>query len=214
MDMDVTNVEMVAMQMGFEEKEEVDRYKVDLAHTRIIVTAWPDNRWPIEISLWIEDLMKDVVPARPDYRISLRQKNIVCARNIAIRDAALGSDRVDQNGNPMPRFEWFIFLDKDVRPNPKTTQFLNLEADVKCCQVKQDEDDAYAWPNDFHESIWCTSRGVLEAIKPPWFHYTYTKDGCGMVGCICGSFRRKVLDAGFSIAHGGWAEHDRDKSWC
>ena len=180
---------------------------IDLSKTRIIVTAWPDHRWPLEIMRWIEGLMVGVVH-RDDYRSSVKVKNRVCARNHAIKYDALGSD---------PSYEWFVFLDHDVRPfqGDKTTRFLRLEADVKCCEVKHGPDDtAYSWPDDFHEPIWCTSRHVLESIEPPWFVQHYNADHTEMDGCICQSFRTKVLDAGFTIAHGGWAKHDRDGSWC
>lgn len=180
---------------------------IDLAHTRFIVTAWPDHRWPLEIVRWIESLMSGVTPARPDYRASVKKQNVVCARNYAIKTEALGSH---------PDYKWFVFLDRDVRPCPgnKTTRFLALDADVKSCQVEHGNKAAYSWPDDFHEPIWCTSRRVLEAMEPPWFLQSYNEDGTEMAGCICVSFRKKVLEAGFSIAHGGWAEHDRDGSWC
>ena len=182
---------------------------IDLAHTRFVVTAWPDHRWPLEIMWWIEGLMKNVTPARPDWRDSIKKQNVVCARNWAIRHSALGSH---------PDYQWFVFMDRDVRPSCKddnTTRFLTIDADVKCCQVQHGENRAaYSWHDDFHEPIWCTSRRVLEAIEPPWFMQRYNADGTEMDGCICQSFRKKVLEAGFTIAHGGWADHDRDGSWC
>lgn len=180
---------------------------IDLAHTRFIVTAWPDHRWPLEIMRWMEGLMENVTPARKDYRSSVKVKNVECARNHAIKFDALRSDK---------SYEWFVFLDRDVRPRQgdTTTKFLRLTEDVKCCQVEHGTDTAYAWPDDFHEPIWCTSRDVLEAIKPPWFVQHYNEDHTEMVGCICKSFREKVLDAGFTIAHGGRADHDREGSWC
>lgn len=180
---------------------------IDLSRTRFIVTAWPDHRWPLEIVRWIRGLMANVQPVRKDYETSVKKKNVVCARNFAIKHFALGSD---------PAYEWFVFLDRDVRPRQgeETTRFLRLGKDVMSCQVKHSNEGAYSWPDDFHEPIWCTSRRVLEAIEPPWFMQRYNEDGTEMDGCICRSFREKVLEAGFSIAHGGFADHDRDGSWC
>lgn len=178
---------------------------IDLSRTRFIITAWPDNRWPVEIFNWIEFLMKDITPATAEYRDSVKKKHVVCARNTAVKESALGSD---------PIYEWFVFMDRDIRPNKHTAKFLALEADVKSCQVDQAEKTAWGWPHDFHESIWCTSRMVLERIEPPWFMQQFNADGTEMVGCLCVSFATKVRAAGFSIAHGGWAEHDRDNSWC
>ena len=178
---------------------------IDLSRTRFVITAWPDNRWPVETIHWIEAITKGI-ETRPDNRTSITKKNIVCARNFAIASGALRSNK---------HFEHFVFLDKDVRPSiNKTTRFLDLATDVKCCQVAQENKSAWAWPDDFHESIWSTSRHVLETIKPPWFEFQYNDDKTDMIGCICNSFRAKALEAGFTISHGGWAEHDRDRSWC
>ena len=160
---------------------------IDLSHTRFIVTAWPDHRWPLEIVRWIEGLMSTITPARPDYRASVKKKNVVCARNWAIKEEALGSH---------PDYQWFVFLDRDVRPcqGDKTARFLRLDADVKSCQVEHGNKAAYSWPDDFHEPIWCTSRRVLKSIEPPWFMQSYNANGTEMAGCICESFRKKVLD--------------------
>ena len=177
--------------------------KIEIARTHFIITSWPDKRWPVETVEWIEHLTWKT-DSRRDNRTTIKKKNVVCARNTAIK-VALNTDR---------HFEHFVFLDRDVRPTERTRRFLELDADVRCCQVQQRVQTAYSWPTSFHESIWATSRHVLEAIEPPWFMHRYTADGCNMLGCICQSFRDKVLEAGFSIAHGGWAEHDRDESWC
>lgn len=178
---------------------------IDLEKTRFIVTAYPDNRWPVEVVAFVEKLMDNVTPLRPDYRDSLVVYDRTCARNSAIKESALGSH---------PNYQWFVFIDHDVRPQVTTPQFLMLDADVKCCQVPMQRPTAWSSPTSFHEAIWCTSRKVLQAIEPPWFMQRYNEDGTRLEGCICQSFRDKVLEAGFTIAHGGWAEHDRDGSWC
>lgn len=179
---------------------------IDLARTRFIVTAYPDHRWNVQIMHWIESLMVGV-EHRADYRDSLSVRNMVCARNVAIKKSALASHQ---------SYEWFIFIDRDVRPIVGHTELcLALSADIKCCQVKQESGEAWSWPTSFHDALWCTSRRVLESINPPWFtHHKMSNDGCKMIGCMCHTFRDRALDAGFSIAHGGWAEHDRDNSWC
>ena len=178
---------------------------INLARTRFIVTAYSDNRWPVELTWWIETLTKDI-KTRDDYRVSINKRHMICARNVAILEGALQSD---------PHFDWFVFADKDVRPDNRTARFLELETDVKCCQVEQGRKDAWSWPDDFHDSIWCTSRKVLESIAPPWFtEHKLNETGTELIGCMCNTFRAKVLEAGFTISHGGWAEHDRDQSWC
>jgi len=191
----------VAAGMGL---ERVDQYLVDLSKTRFICTAYPDHRWPVQLMMWIEGLMQDI-DHRPDYRDSLNKKNMVCARNTAILASALGSH---------PSFEWFIFVDHDVKPDWRSTPFLELQSDIKCCQVTQNSPYCYGWPDSFHDALWCTSRAVLEAIGPPYFWIDYNDNKTDMLHCMCESFRQKALAAGFSISHGGYAEHDRDASWC
>jgi len=176
---------------------------IDLSRTRFFVTAWPNNKWPIEVILFIEKVTEGLT-LHPGYRDSVKVRDRTCARNTAIRRALNSPDH----------FRSFIFIDNDVRPGPKSLRFLELEADVICCEVPMRTDPAWSWPNSYHDSFWCTSRKVLEAIQPPWFMQQYSEDGTRMIGCICKSFQKKVLAAGFSIAHGGWAEHDRDASWC
>ena len=177
---------------------------IDLARTRFIVTSWPRARWSIEVMSFIEVMMRDVQPVRKDYRSSVVKKDRTCARNTAIRDYALRAPE---------EFQHFIFIDEDVRPQEATPQFLELTADVVSCQVPMENKTAWSKPDSFHEAFWFTSRHVLQAIKPPWFMQGYSADGCDLSGCICKSFRAKVLEAGFTIAHGGGAEHDRDGSW-
>ena len=176
---------------------------IDLSRTRVIVTAWPDNRWPVEIINWIEQLFAGVDVDREQYRVSVKKQDRTCARNTAVLKHALQSP-----------YDWFIFVDSDVRPGSATSQFLKLDADIKCCEVPMRTETAWCWPHSFHESLWCTSRRVLEGIKAPWFMQRYNEDGTELDGCLCQYFRDKALAAGFSISHGGWAKHDLDGSWC
>lgn len=180
----------------------LERQRIDLARTQFLVTAWPDQRWPIEVVWFIEDVTRGIT-LRTDHRESLKVRDRTCARNTAIVRALKSA-----------HYDWFVFIDNDVRPDIRSVRFLDLDADVICCQVPMRSSTAWSWPNSFHESMWCTSRSVLEAIEPPWFMQAYSQDGTQLDGCICKSFQKKVLEAGFSIAHGGWAEHDRDQSWC
>ena len=177
---------------------------IDIAKTRFIVFAWPDHRWPTDTIWWIEQLTKGV-HTRVDYRDSIKVPNRECARNYAIAVSALRSDK---------EFEHFIFIDRDVRPCPRTSEFLSLEADIKSCQMTHRSPTAYSRPDSFHDGLWCISRKALEQIEPPWFVQRYNDTHTAMRGCICQSFRDKAKEAGLSVAHGGWAEHDNDQSWC
>lgn len=177
---------------------------IDLTKAKFIVTAWPDHRWPVQTIKWIHDLVGKQDNWLERHCDSLKKADVVCARNTAMQMCL----------DYPPEFEWFVFLDRDVRPNEHTKAFLELDTDVKCCQVEMYSKQAWSSPTAFHEAIWCTHKKVLEAIEPPWFEHRYNDSKTEAIGCICQSFRDKALEAGFTISHGGWAEHDKDGSWC
>lgn len=179
------------------------RQSIDLSRTMFFVTAWPDQKWPVEVMWFIEQATKGL-SVHPDYRNNVVVRDRTCARNTAIQRAL--SSPAD--------FGWFIFIDNDVRPGMRSMRFLDLGADVNSCEVPMRTATAWSWPDAFHDPMWSISRAVLEAIDPPWFMQPYNQDSTRMEGCICKSFQKKVLAAGFTIAHGGWAEHDQDASWC
>jgi hypothetical protein len=180
---------------------------IDIAKTRFIVIAWPDNRWPVETQWWINHLTRGHA-IRPDNMLSTNVDNVECARNDAIKRAINSHDA----------FEHFVFIDRDVRPivaTPSATdEFLALDKDVKCCRMEHRSQNAWANDESFHDALWSAPRHVLESVPPPWFTMRYNEDHTRMLGCICQSFRDRVLLAGFTIGHAGWANHDQDKSWC
>jgi hypothetical protein len=173
--------------------------ELDLNETRVVVFAYPDHRWPLDIVCWYEQLQKKWPKIG---RTSLAKKNQVCARNHAIESSL------------KTHYNSFIFCDADVKPVWRTDSFLALETDVKCCQMEHRSRFAWTDPTSFHDGLWFTTREVLEAIEPPWFHHTYNHQHTEMLHCICHSFAEKAKAAGFTISHGGWAEHEGDKSWC
>ena len=177
---------------------------IDLSKTKVIVTAWPDQRWPVQLVHWIERLFSGV-DTRQDFRDSIKVRNQVCARNQAVKISALRSHT---------SYEWFIFVDHDVRPVIGTETFLELDTDVRCCQMPHNSKTAWGRPDAFHDGLWAISRESLTRIEGPWFYHSYNDDHTQMEACICSSFRSKALEAGLTISHGGWAEHDRDGSWC
>lgn len=178
---------------------------IDLSRTRFVITCYPKPRPAAEIWAFIELMMRDMAPAHREYRAINVTPDRTCARNVGVLDFALRSPK---------EFEHFVFIDQDVKPTKNTPKFLKIKADVVSCQVPMKDPAAWSNQDSFHEALWHTRREVLQAIDPPWFMQRYTNDGCAHDGCICQSFRDKAKAAGFSIAHGGWAEHDQDGSWC
>lgn len=113
--------------------------------------------------------------------------------------------------------EQFIVADCDLRPNDKqTSHFLELPGDIRCVEYSTEVGPAMSWglETSFHTGIWWTTRPVLEAIRPPWFRFQKSANGCRTEGCICQSFRMKALDAGYTIRHGGHAGHTPRPSRC
>ena len=130
----------------------------------------------------------------------------LAARNSAVRDIVL--PRVND-------FEWAMFIDNDVTiTHPGVEHFLAAGADVVSCTCKMRQRNAWATPDSFHTPFWRCRVEVLGTIPAPWFEYPYSPDGCEVLGCDCMHFRRKVLKAGFSIAHAGHCGHACTGSWC
>lgn len=173
--------------------------ELDLNETRLVVTCWPNHRWPMETTCWFEELQRKFPKIQ---RGSYTIRNQVCARNAIIERSLATSCKS------------FIFIDQDVMPGRRTEAFLELDTDVKCCQMEHRSKFAWTEPTSFHDGLWFTTREVLESITPPWFHHTYNEQHTEMLHCICRSFADNATRAGFTISHGGWAEHDGDKSWC
>lgn len=131
---------------------------------------------------------------------------LICARNRTIRDFVL--PKADA-------YEWYLSIDNDITiTHPGVYRFLSLKADVISCNCRIAGGQGWDDPRAFHTGFWCCRIAVLKAIKPPWFLYPYSDDGCELLGCSCSYFRDKVLAAGFSVKHGGHCGHQmRDSTW-
>ncbi len=163
--------------------------------TAAFILSYPGHTAKVPMMLWLQR-----IGIRPDNIVSLSQRfhNQICAYNSVVKLAL-------RTRNPC-----FIFADNDVNPTEKTTPFVSLMADVISCRYQGEKSLEEQWsePTAFHTALWACRRKVLETIKPPWFEWTMTPDGCNITECLCNSFRRKVLDAGFSIEWGGFAGHE------
>lgn len=170
---------------------------IDLTCTRFVLVSL-ERRLTIEQMLWMESL----VPNCSRKFTAIHVDGIENAKNQAVF-VALESQE-----------DFFVFMDDDVRPGPEANAFLRLDADVKCCEVPMQGERAWSQEDSFHDTLWCTSRRVLEAIEPPWFEWPRNTTHTAYLGCLCSSFKRKVVGAGFTVAHGGHAGHDSRKTWC
>ncbi len=114
--------------------------------------------------------------------------------------------------------EQFIFADCDLRPNLRQTNaFLDLlDGDVRCVEYETSVGPLVSWnyQTAFHTGIWWIKRETLLSLKRPWFKFRKSADGCRTLGCICEDLRKKILDAGYTIRHGGHAGHTPRPSKC
>ena len=167
-------------------------WALDPNKTLIMYFSWPAQAVKMKVLMWLE--------GRFPFK-NLRvcgQPNYIVARNQAVKRALAEPGR----------FTDFIWIDHDVEPTPSTDEFLKIDADVVGCMHDSPNPHEWAKPDVFHTAIWRCRRKVLAAIPPPWFMREYSLDGCRMLDCDCNYLRRKVLDAGFTIAHAGWAKHE------
>ena len=162
------------------------------ATTRVMVFAWPDRSIAWEMAEWLR-----MFP--PDNCYSVCRKDVVAARNWAMRELVLKAPA---------RIQDFVFVDRDMRPGPRTLPFLAAEGDLVGCAYPTGRPDTWASPTVVHAGLLRFDRKVVEALKDkaPWWQVTYSPDGCEC-GCECGSFQKKVQAAGLAVARAGWCGH-------
>jgi len=165
--------------------------------TVAVIRTYPDDMLTLELIEWFHFIG---IP-RTHLRTNPGRHRDVCAGyNRGIKYVALKTTA-----------KQFIFADNDMRPNPKqTASFLEVDADVVACEYQTEFPCGESWPVSisFHTGLWRCHRTVLETIKPPWFWWDWTDDGCEVQDCPCQTFANKVLEAGFTVRHGGWAKHE------
>ncbi len=164
---------------------------IDTDDTLAIVHGWPDEKADLRIATWLVER-----GVSSDRIIVTNWLDMAVAYNRGVRDAALPS-----------RYNEFIFMDKDVIPGPETGPLLTCDADIVGCLCEVENMKSWGDPAVFHTPMWRTSRKVLEAIKPPWFQFGYSPDGCTRTECLCGYFGKKALAKGFTIERAGWVHH-------
>ena len=178
---------------------------IDLEATRVLVISWPDGHWNKTLRNWIRGRFWRRPDHPDDQIIDVIRPDLVCAKNWAIREHV-----IDHPG----KYKHFLFIERDVKPEVYADDMFREKADIVCCQVKVRNEAAWLHSNSFHATMWMSNRPALERIGPPWFGVKYSDDGCDRLSGECEHFRAKALDAGLSIARGGWAGHDMEQSWC
>lgn len=169
-----------------------DGWLIEPDNTLVVVMAWPDFCIPFGTINWIMQRFswENVRTAGTPNYVTARNATI----NMVLRESK--------------KFTDFLFIDKDVTPTIESDKIFQIDADVVACDHPVANKAAWSTPESIHVAFWRVKRKVLEAIKPPWLMREYSADGCSMVGCDCLYLAKKVKEAGFTLAHGGWADHD------
>ncbi len=162
-----------------------------------IVNDAPRRVLARELAVWFHDLGvwdRVIFHAAAD-------RDIACQYNQALALAlATGHDQ-------------FVFADSDIRPHTsRTGEFWTADADVVGVRYPTESDAAWEGPPGIHCGLWRTRRAVLEALPRPHFQWEYNPNHTHLTGCICRPFSRRVREAGFTLAHAGWAMHEVRKT--
>lgn len=185
--------------------DKYDGWTIDPLKTAIVVYSYPDGMYHGELSDWLFWYFRlphflpepHVEPLKKIMRQNAA--DLPRARNLAI-DYAL--HRVPD------QFEWMLFCDNDVIPDKTTVEMFRLNTDVKCCGIAERGMHTWTRPDSFHDALWCIRRHDLLKLPPPWREPDErNEDGTQIINCGCTSTRAKMLAAGLTIGHAGFAKH-------
>ena len=163
-----------------------------------IVFTWPDHAVTWEAAAWLYNLLP------PGNIFSIRGKDHQTIRNEAVVRMVLTAP---------PEIEQVVLMDRDMRPDGASVPVLQVPGDVAGCLYPIPDMRGWAQPDAIHLGLVRVARKVFEALDPPWFMRTYSKDATAWAQCECGSFAAKAREAGFSVARAGWCDHDVSNDW-
>ena len=161
--------------------------------TRAVVLTWPDHGLTWEAAAWLYNLLP------PENILAFCGRDLVVARNFVVKELCLGAP---------PEITDFVLMDRDMRPGAETLPVLQADADVVGCTYPIPHMKGWGDPTAIHMGLVRVRRKVFETVEPPWFLFGYAEDGTRLGQCECAYFRKKVLDAGFTVTRAGWCGHD------
>ncbi len=171
--------------------------------TAIFIFVWPDGMLNHHLYEWLFDNFRSETES--NHIVSyINVQDVVVAKNTALNFAL----KLD--------FDRFLFCDNDIKPSETALEIFNLETDIRAVEVPTANSQAWYQPDSFHSAFWLINKDALEKMKAPWFERPQlSENGTKLVGCNCQSLRTKALEAGLTISHAGYAEHDKKRStWC
>ena len=176
---------------------DTSKWTVHADRTMVYVISW-HQAWTVQLVYWLAARF-NFLKVRP-----VRVPGVVAARNTAIYLFL----------NSPGKFTHALFVDDDVRPCKQSDEILKLDRDIKCCQVREENPNAWDSDEAFHDNFWATSRSVLEKIPAPHFIWPLIPAGTRYDQCPCVHFAKKAAAMGFTMGHAGTADHDARNSWC
>lgn len=179
---------------------------IDLSKTACIMQTFPEPKVRYDNFMYLDRLYKKQDISKPNIMVANHKCSLLEARNRTIKNLV----------KPMiGKFDWFVFIDDDITLRNILTDlfFEEVETDIVGCNHPIASPTAWLYPDQFHMGLVRIRSHVFEAIDPPWFEFVYNEDNTNMVLCDCGYFRKKVLDAGFTISRQGYADHADKRQW-
>lgn len=112
----------------------------------------------------------------------------------------------------------FVFFDEDMRPDARTDFMFETPGDIVGAQYPLRDTSACAleaWlkPTTVHCGAMRFTRDVAMRLDMPLFKFEYNAQHTRCTKCECGYFTEKAIEMGFTVARGGFCEHDNDHSW-
>lgn len=175
---------------------------MDRDRTMVIVMT-RDGRENIALRRYLlQRFPADAVFAPSD---SIQAEQLIVARNRVMHEMVLRS---------RDRFQHFVLMDDDLLPDDRLDPMWEQPGDVVGAEYAIESRSAWLRPTDVHCSCLRFTRQVAETLAPPYFKFTYNGTLTACLSCECNWFRDRALEAGFTVARAGYADHGNLRRWC
>jgi hypothetical protein len=179
-----------------------DGWKIDPDRTMVVVNS-VDGRLDFRLRMYLDTRfpVDAVFMPGPD----MAKEHLVVARNRIMQEMVLRAGE---------RFQHFVLMDDDIQPDWRTDEMFKEAGDLVGAEYPLQSETAWLRPTDVHLSCLRFTKEVAQAIKPPYFRFTYNEEMTTCLGCECNHFRQLVLAQGFRVSRAGLAGHSNLHRWC
>jgi hypothetical protein len=180
-------------------------------HIAVVVFVWPDDSLTTQAADWLAAHF----PRENIFRVLAKGPIDVVRANTALNVCLKMPPHVTE----------FLWMDRDMRPDPAgaTQPFLEADGDVVACEYPAHNPRAWAQPTALHLGLVRIKRLVFETLAAerdergqpvPLFAFPRAADNTHVLGCECGWFAQRVLKAGLKIVRAGWCGHGTPQAAC